>query len=66
MEGFGGGEICELVRLYFLDKLSSLIGRPSLGLYRDDGLAAINDKSGPVLDKIKKTSLLYLTMMEYQ
>ena len=54
MGSFDGAEICELVGLYLLDKLSSLIGRENVGLYRDDGLAAINSSSGPVLDKMRK------------
>ena len=54
MGSFDGAEICELVGLYLLDKLSSLIGRKDVGLYRDDGLAAINSSSGPVLDKMRK------------
>ena len=53
MGSFGGAEICELVGLYVLDKLSSLIGRKNVRLYRDDGLAAINSSSGPVLDKMR-------------
>ena len=51
---FDGAEICELVGLYVLDKLSSLIGTENLGLYRDDGLAAINSSSRPALDKMRK------------
>ena len=51
---FDGAEIRELVGLYLLDKLSSLIGRENVGLYRYDGLAAINSSSGPVLDKMGK------------
>ena len=54
MGSFDGAEICELVGLYLLDKLSSLIGRNNVGLYRDDRLAAINSSSGPVLDKMRK------------
>ena len=54
MGSFDGAEICELVGLYLLDKLSSLIGRENVGLYRDDGLAAINSSSGSVLDKMRK------------
>ena len=53
MGSFDGAEICELVRLYLL-KLSSLIGRKNVGLYSDNGLAAINSSSGPVLDKMRK------------
>ena len=51
---FDGAGICELVGLYLLDKLSNFIGRENVGLYRDDGLAAINSSSGPVLDKMRK------------
>ena len=63
---FDGAEICELVGLYFLDKLSSLIWRKNVGLYRDEGLAAINSSSGPVLEKLEITILLYLRMRGYQ
>ena len=54
MGSFVGAEICELVGLYILDKLSSLIGSKNVGLHRDDGLAAMNSSSGPVLDKMRK------------
>ena len=51
MGRFDGGNICELVGLYLLDKLSNLIGRENVGLYRDDGLAPINSIIGNVLEK---------------
>ena len=51
---FDRAEICDLVGLYLLDKLSSLIGRENVALYRDDGLAAINSSSGPELYKMRK------------
>ena len=54
MGSFDGAEICELVGLDLLNKLSSLIGRKNVGLYRDNVLAAINSSSGPVLDKMRK------------
>ena len=38
---FDGAEIWELVGLYLLDKLSKLHGKYNMGLYSDDGLAAI-------------------------
>ena len=55
MESFDGAKICELVGLYLLDEVSSLIGRDNVGLYRDDGLAAINSSSGRVVDKMRKS-----------
>ena len=54
MGSFDRAEICELVGLYFIDKLLRLIGRKNIGLYRDDGLGAINNSSGPVLVKMRK------------
>ena len=54
MGNFDWSEICEIVGLYLLDKLLTLIGIENVGLYRDDGLAAVNGSSGPVLDKIGK------------
>ena len=60
MESFDGAEICEIVGLYLLDKSSNLSGKENVGLYRDDGLAAINSCSGLVLDRTrKKKSSLY-------
>lgn len=35
---FDGAETCELVGLYILNKLSSIININNVGLYRDDGL----------------------------
>ena len=52
MGNFNVAEMFELVGLYLPDKLSTLIGRENVGLYRNDGLATINNSSGPVLDKM--------------
>ena len=54
MGSFDGAEVCELVGLYLLQKLSPLLGIKNFGLYRDDGLAAVNTSSGPVLDRMRK------------
>ena len=54
MSSFDGGEVCELVGLYLLEKLSPLLGIKTVALYRDDGLAAVNTSSGPVLDRMRK------------
>ena len=55
MGSFDGAEICEIVGIYLLDKLSNLLGKENVGFYRDDGLAAINSCSGPVLDRTRKS-----------
>ena len=38
MERCDGAEICELVTLYLLRKLTPLIGTKNAGLYRNDGI----------------------------
>ena len=57
MESIDGAEICEIVGLYLLDKLSNLSGKENVGLYRDDSLAAINSCSGLVLDRTRKNTI---------
>ena len=54
MGSFDGAEVCELVGLYLLHKLTSIIAMNCVGLYRDDGLAAIRSSSGRRLDKLRK------------
>ena len=54
MGSHDGAEICELVGLYLLDKLSAIIKKDSVGLYRDDGLAVIENANGPLLDRLRK------------
>ena len=57
MECFDGAKICELVDLCLIDKLLSLIGKENVGMYRDDGLNAINSSSEPTLDKMRKNTI---------
>ena len=66
MGSFDGAEICELIGLYLLDKLSSLIGRKNVGLYRDDGLAAIMVVVDLYWINWERISLFYLRMKDYQ
>ena len=60
MGSYDGAEICELVGLYLLNRLSIVIDKSSVGLYRDDGLAAINNANGPKLDRIRKDIIVLL------
>ena len=53
MGSFDGAEVCDLVGLYILSKLTLLIDNHHIGLYRDDGLAAIPG-SGPKVDRLRK------------
>ena len=52
MGSFDGAETCELVGSYLLSKLSPLLGN-AVGLYRDDGFAALN-KTPREIENIKK------------
>ena len=57
MGSYDGAEICELVGLCLLHELNKTIKNQHLELYRDDGLAIINSKSGPIIERIKKNIL---------
>ena len=54
MGSHDGAEICELVGIYLLGKLSNIIDRNNIGLYRDDGLCVIENANGPKLDRLRK------------
>ena len=54
MGSFDGAEICELVGLFLLNNLTQLVGSNNIGLYRDDGLAILENASGPSTESIKK------------
>ena len=53
MGSFDGAEICELVGLYILNLLCTRFSKDQVGLYRDDGLAALK-LSGPQADRARK------------
>ena len=55
MGAYNGAEVCELVGNYLLYELSKLFEKKDIGLYRDDGLGAFKNKSGPESEKIKKS-----------
>ena len=58
MRSFDIAKIYDIVGLYLLNKLSNLLGNENVELYRDDGLAAINSCSGPVLDRPRKSIIV--------
>ena len=53
MRSYDGAEICELVGLYVLNRLSTVIDQSGADLQRDDGLAAINNGNVPKLYRIR-------------
>ena len=54
MGAYDGAEICELVGTYLLSLLAEKYNKDDIGLYRDDGLAAFKNTSGPQNERIKK------------
>ena len=53
MGAYDGAEVCELVWIFFLYKLSLKYNKNDIGLYRDDGLAIFKNISGPKSEKVK-------------
>ena len=53
MGSYDGAEVCEMVGLFMLHSLQGRFGK-NIGLYRDDGLALIQTKSGRLSDKARK------------
>ena len=47
MGAYDGAEVCELVGTYMLNLLSKKYNKNNFGLYRDDGLTVLKNKSGP-------------------
>ena len=54
MGSYDGAEICELVGLYLLNKLTTIVEKGQIGLYRDDGLLVVHNANGPKLDRLRK------------
>ena len=54
MSCYDGAEVCELVGLFILSKLSSEYPNDSIGLYRDDGLAVSKNMNARSADKARK------------
>ena len=44
---YEAAEVCELVGSHLLNKLSKIVDKESVGLYRDDGLGVLRSLSGP-------------------
>ena len=54
MGSYDGAEVCELVGLFLLHQVSQLFGTNNNGLYRDDGLAILNNTPGSATERTKK------------
>ena len=54
MGSFDGAEVCQLVGVFLLNKLSKLVDKAAIGLYRDDGLGVLENTSGHTADRLRK------------
>ena len=51
---FDGAEICDLIGIYILNSLKTVIPTENIRLYRDDGLCIIRASSGPEVESKRK------------
>ena len=49
MGSYDGAEVCELVGTYLLNKLTAIVRKEEIGLYRDDGIMVVSNANGPNL-----------------
>ena len=54
MGAYDGAEVCELVGIYLQFLIGECYNKEEFGLYRDDGLAALRNISGPESERIRK------------
>ena len=47
-------EVCKLVGLFILQQLSQLVGVKNISLYRDDGLAILENALDPTSERINQ------------
>ena len=55
MGSYDGAEVCELVGLYILSILSEKYSDLEIGLYRDDGLAAVYNHNSQMSERMRKS-----------
>ena len=66
MGSFHGAEICDLVGLYILHRLSAIFPTGMYGLYRDDGLSIIDWKPGHELERLRKKAISEMKNMGFK
>ena len=54
MRAYDCAEVCELVGIFKLNKISEKYNKYDIGLYTDDGLAVFKNISGPEWKRIRK------------
>ena len=54
MGSYNGAEICELVGIYILTHLATIIKKNDCRLYRDDVLVILQNVNGQLIDRTRK------------
>ena len=54
MGTYNGAEVCKLVGIFMLNKISEEYNKNDAGLFRDDGLAVFKNINGSESERIKK------------
>lgn len=57
---FDGAEVCKMIELFVLDKLSSEFDLRSMGVYRDESLSIFHNKNDHQNDQIRGKKYIYL------
>ena len=57
MGSYDRTEIFELVGIYILSRLSTIIDKNNCGLYRDDGLLVLRNVDGQPVDRVRKNTI---------
>ena len=52
---FDGAEVCDTTGLFLLHRLSHIVKKSDIGLYRDDGLGIIQNMPKPEIERMKNT-----------
>ena len=65
MGSYDGAEICELVEIYILSRLSTIIDKNDCGLYRDNRLLVLRNVNGQQIDRVRKMLFNYLRTLVF-
>ena len=64
MRSYDGAEICELVGIYILSRLSTIIDKNDCGLYRDNGFLILRNVNEQQIDRVRKNVIQFLTLID--
>lgn len=63
MGGYHGAVICELIGIYIIKKLTNIINKEGIDLYRDDSLSNLSNCNGRITEKISNNKNLQNSMI---